>query len=251
MRPWRSDQQRLIRTFAARADAVIAVADAQRDALVAAGYRPNRIRIIANAVDAAKFVPGVERSRVRDALGLRPDAVVFLLAASMRQEKRIPTFVNWIRQARCHEPSIVGVVAGRGSDSSEFRALVGDDGAVVGLGVREDVPDLLNAADVAVLTSSAEALPMVLIEAAITGLPLLATDVGDANTIVRNGETGFLVGADDCKAFVAQALALASDASLREKLGNAAQARACVLFNVPRMVGAYHDIFAELIAARR
>ena len=87
------------------------------------------------------------------------------------------------------------VLVGEGTEA--FSSTVDDNGFfVTGLGVRNDVYDLLSAVDVVALVSKFETLPMSLIEATRMGLPVVASDVGSVRSIVRDGYNGFLVTND-------------------------------------------------------
>ena len=96
------------------------------------------------------------------------------------------------------------LIAGDGSQRAKLDAQASDLGLgarmVRFLGVRDDIPDLMAAADAFVLPSRWEGLPMVLLEAASAGLPVVATDVGGNAEVVVDQETGFLVPPDDAEA---------------------------------------------------
>ena len=86
------------------------------------------------------------------------------------------------------------VIAGKGPDEEALGAQAESLGVRVRfLGLREDIPDLMNACDGFVMSSVVEGLPMVLIEAAMAGLPAVTTNAGGTRDVVRDGETGFVV----------------------------------------------------------
>ena len=124
------------------------------------------------------------------------------------------------------------------------------------LGQRHDVPDMLRDADVFVLTSvpEGEGMPGVLIEAAMAGLPTVATRVPGAHDVVVDGVTGFLVDADDEESLRAAVKTLADDAELRRRMGAEARRRSADTFDLDRAVTgwrlALHDaVDAAAIAA--
>jgi glycosyltransferase involved in cell wall biosynthesis len=235
LRPWRKDQEILIRRVAARADAVVAVTAAQIPALVRLGYRRERIHVIANGVDANDLEPRRSRAATRAELGIRPHQFAVLLAAANRPEKRIGDFLEAMRMLS-DDRRIVGVVAGAGSDTDEFRRQC--SGNVVALGRRDDVADLIHAADICALASDAEALPMFLLEAMALARPVVATDVGGNSELVVDGETGRLVPSGDAAALAAGIRALAEDPNLT-RVGEAARARQQRSFTAERMADEY------------
>jgi glycosyltransferase involved in cell wall biosynthesis len=116
------------------------------------------------------------------------------------------------------------------------------EGVVQVLGNRSDVPELIEAADVICLTSSSEALPMVVIEAMALARPVVATNVGGTGDLVVRGETGDLVGRDDLAAYTRALTELAADRGRLERYGKAAQTRYAKLFTVDRMIDSYAEL---------
>lgn len=139
-----------------------------------------------------------------------------------------------------------------------FRALVVGDGpqrsyltAIDGvelLGERDDVPALLAASDVFVLSSLSEAMPISILEAMAAGLPVVATAVGGIPEVVVDGETGFLVPAEDTGALTDALARLVADPELRRRLGAAGRRRAEELFDVPRFRRDHVSLYERLLA---
>jgi glycosyltransferase involved in cell wall biosynthesis len=118
------------------------------------------------------------------------------------------------------------------------------------LGNRSDVPGLLAACDVFVLSSIAEGMPITVLEAMAAGLPVVVTDVGGMASVVQAGVNGALVPARNPDA-LAQALAeFATDETLRRRHGDAGRARALARFGLDKMVTAYTGLYDELLGAR-
>jgi glycosyltransferase involved in cell wall biosynthesis len=124
------------------------------------------------------------------------------------------------------EPQIAGVVAGDDKLRESLVALAdATDGAVRLLGHRDDVADLLAAADIVCLTSDAEALPMSVLEAMAAGRAVVATRVGDLSEAVVDGETGILVEPGDVSAFARALEEFAADPARAAAMGVAARVR--------------------------
>jgi glycosyltransferase involved in cell wall biosynthesis len=139
-----------------------------------------------------------------------------------------------------------------------FRALIVGDGpqrsflegieGVELLGERDDVPALLAQANVFVLTSLSEGMPISVLEAMAAGLPVVATAVGGVPEIVVDGETGFLVPVEDAEAVAAALTRLLDDRSLRERMGAAGRRRAERDFDLPRFRRDHLALYERLLA---
>ena len=110
------------------------------------------------------------------------------------------------------------------------------------LGVRRDVPRLLAASDVFVLSSDREGLPIAILEAMAAARPVIATAVGNVPDVVRDGETGRLIPPGDQEALSQAINDLLSDASRCETLGAAAR-EAVRAYDVRHMVERYEKLF--------
>ncbi len=115
-------------------------------------------------------------------------------------------------------------------------------------GERDDVPDVLARADVFVLSSRSEGMPISVLEAMAAGLPVVATAVGGVPEIVVDGETGLLVPAGDADALADALRRLLADAALRRRQGAAGRRRAELLFDVPRFRAAHLALYDRLLA---
>jgi glycosyltransferase involved in cell wall biosynthesis len=243
-RPWRLHQLMLICAIARTSARVVVVSEACRHSLAPIHYQADRIRVIANGVDEAPSVPG-ERKRVRDELGIPEDRCMVLLAAALRPEKRPDVFVDAVELARQSAP-IVGVVAG---DGPELRRLAGrpSEGLRM-IGRRTNVQALIDAADVVCLTSDAEALPMLVLEAMAASRPVVATDVGGTREAVLDGVTGFVVPPGDAQAVATRLVQLAEQPRLREDLGRNGMALQRDRFTTAQMVDGYEAVLREAAA---
>jgi len=247
--PLRLHQRLLMRAVARTADLLIAVSPQQLERLRSLGFPASRIRIIPNAVEP--LVPSVPREAKRNELGIADDEVVALLAADLRPVKNGELFVDAVSRARLRDPRLRAFIAGGGTDYDAVAAAAArSGGAVEMLGPRGDIADLMNAADIACLSSRTEALPISLIEAMSLGKPIVATRVGGIPEIVADDETGVLVPPNDAESFAEALLRLAADPDLGRRLGDAGRVRHGERFHVAPMVSAYASVFTEVIERR-
>jgi glycosyltransferase involved in cell wall biosynthesis len=142
------------------------------------------------------------------------------------------------------------VLVGRGPLEGELKALsrqLGLEGKIVWAGFREDIPTVMNAFDVFVLTSFYEGFGLVLLEAMAASRPVVASRVSAIPEIVQDGMTGLLCEAGDHEGF-ANALLRLEDAGVRSRLGAAGHNRVAVYFTLERMATATLSIYKECLA---
>jgi glycosyltransferase involved in cell wall biosynthesis len=145
------------------------------------------------------------------------------------------------------------VLVGDGPDRAEVEAAVRSLGLadrVELAGSRADVPDLLAAADLFVLSSRSEGAPFSILEAMAAGLPVVASEVGGVAELVAHGETGLLVPAGDPAPLADALRTLLVDPGLRSRLGAAGRARARERFDLRALRGAHVELYARELARR-
>jgi glycosyltransferase involved in cell wall biosynthesis len=193
------------------------------------------------------------RDRMRRDLRLPDDAVVALSVANLRREKDYPNLLRAARLALAQEPRLHVLAVGQGQLEAEVRALhrelrLGDRCRL--LGYRTDVKDLMAAADLFVLASAFEGLPVSIMEAMASGLPVVATAVGGVPEAVVDGETGLLVPPRDASALAGALLRLARDPDLRAAMATKARVGS-EAFDIRTAVAAQQTAYAELVESRR
>lgn len=210
-----------------------------------------RIRWVPNGIDTGQFRPDPDaRTRVRAALGLG-DHFTLLAVGRFETQKDHSGMLRAFAEFVHHRPKSVLLLVGQGplegAVREEIEAL-GLGKAVRLLGVRDDVPELMNAADTYVMSSRWEGLPIVLLEASAIGLPIVATTVGGNAEIVEDGVSGFLVppGRPDELAQVLERLAGLSDGE-RAGLGTAGRARIQREYGIEHVLDVWNSIYGELL----
>jgi glycosyltransferase involved in cell wall biosynthesis len=246
----RAHERALLRALAPRFDATIAVTRAQIGDLEAVGYPTSRIRVIPNGVAELSPVRSVER--VRAEFGFADDTFVAVLAAALRRQKRAERFVEAVVLANRTNSRIRGLVVGNGPDMDLIRPMASASNGVVQVaGQRADVVDILAMADAVCLTSDAEALPMVVLEAMALGRPVVATSVGGVPEAVTHEQTGLLVPLCNADAFAGALVRLADDRKLASNLGRAGEQRWSEQFTAERMADRYALFFESLAGIER
>lgn len=210
--------------------------------------RTGRIQAIGNGVDPGRFAPRDPsvRTRLRAELGAAPDDVIVLMVGRLVAEKGYGELLEAMRGV----PATLWVVGERldsdhASDIGRAVTAVERDPAqarrVRFLGYRRDVPDLMSAADIFTLPSHREGMPRSIIEAMMSGLPVVATDIRGAREEVMPEETGLLVPVRDAAALRTALARMARDAPLRARMGAAGRARALALYDEAVVIGRQLD----------
>lgn len=199
---------------------------------------------VGNGRDPARFHPDpVARDRIRAELGVPEDRAVVIAVSRLVRHKGYPELLAAMREVDA-ELWVVGerLASDHGADMEPYFAASGLGPRLRRLGYREDVPALMAAADVFVLPSHFEGLPMSVIEAMLCGLPVVATDIRGPREQVVNGETGFLVPPAEVAPLAAALQRLAGDAGLRARMGTAGRARALDFYDEARVVARTVDL---------
>lgn len=215
-----------------------------------------RLRHLGNGVDLGRFRPDRldhhDRRARRAEWGADDDTVVVGTVGRLVAEKGFPELLT---AAEGFGPNVRLVVVG-GDDPDKPDALDPSlvdrarDHGVVFLGHRDDVADLLGAFDVFVLASHREGQPRAAMEAAASGLPVVATDIRGCRQVVDDGVTGLLVPVGDAVALGAAIGSLAADPVRRSSFGAAAVVKARREFDERDVVACVLDTY-RIAAARR
>lgn len=193
--------------------------------LVVAALRLGAPRARLGAVAAPALPPPArDRATVRAALGVAPDQALVLTVGRLAPQKNLGLLLD-VAAALAGRPDVVFAVAGEGPERVAVAARIATDQLPVRLlGARDDVADLLAAADLALLTSAWEARALAAQEALIAGLPLVATRVGGLAELV--GDAAVLVAPEDAAEVARQVARLVDDPAARAALREAGRARA-------------------------
>lgn len=252
---WRQSVRRRCALEAVRrADALVAPSSATADTLAElAGICASRIQVIPNGIDLERFHPGTTgREGVRRALGCAAHERVLLMPAVLRQGKGHEVVLDALPAIRRCLPHVKLVFAGAGDREADLRQRAEPYGdRVVFLGHRDDLPDLLAACDLVVLSSYSEALPVALIEAAAAGRPVVASRVGGTPDIVAHGVSGLLVPPGDPGALADAIVAVLSDQERLQAFGQAARMIARHKFSLDGHVDRTLELWSNVARTRR
>jgi glycosyltransferase involved in cell wall biosynthesis len=209
--------------------------------------------VIPSGIDTDRFAPhGAAHDKTR--LGLSPDRRVVGIVTRMRVRKGVEEFLRAIARVRQDYPDVCAVIVGDVLLEGPLGELVRELGLgprVHLLGPRSDMPDVLSAFDVFVLSSHDEGMSNAILEAMAMQRPVVATDVGGTGEVVRDGRTGLLVPPRDPAALAtAIARVLAQPADAGAAMGRAAREVVVERFSARAMVRQMETLYMQLLHAR-
>jgi glycosyltransferase involved in cell wall biosynthesis len=221
---------------------------AMAEAIRRGAVRPGSILLVPNGIGTSAYVRDASiRERIRASLGLG-DRFTWLAVGRLVEAKGYLDMLAAFRQVREHHPGAVLMIAGNGPLEELIRTTArqaGIEHGVTLLGLRQDVPALMQAADAFVMSSKWEGLPMVLLEAGASSLPIVATDVGGSRDAILDGVSGHLTPAGDPVA-LAQAMCHVMKLGVRDReaMGAAGRGHICRTFDIEVVVDMWEALYA-------
>jgi glycosyltransferase involved in cell wall biosynthesis len=245
----------LNRSTVRRDRALVAVSQAAYDALPPA--LRSHARVVVHGVDLARSRAAADRrdatrAKVRAELGVPPEEVLVVTVANLRSEKGYDVLLDAAWRLAQRGVPVRFAAAGRGSQAEELaerHRQLGLGDRFTFLGHRNDALDLEVAADVFVLPSHQEGLPVALMEAASVGTAIVATAVGGVPQVVTDGVNGLVVPPGDPQALAAALERVISDPALRERLRRRAMADSS-RYDIARAATEIEDIYTKVLATR-
>lgn len=245
----------LIQWVAQSCDRVVAVSHYTASAVQAFTGGLVRPQVILNGVglNRLELNGGFRRESKRRALDIHEKSLLLITVAALNRPKDHPTLFHAFSQFLRSFDDALLLVAGEGSDRTELERLVrrlGIHDRVTFLGRRTDVPELLAASDIFVLSTGTEGLPISVIEACCMGMPVVATDVGGLADLRRLGLRVLLTKSGDVGS-LRDALLSLLDRQRRQLLGRELQQQARALFDIGRTAEQYRAAYEQLEAGIR
>jgi len=209
-----------------------------------------RSQVINNGIDRNKFDPESVSGRLRQELQLPEDAIMVLFLARFTAHKQPLTLMRAFKEALPALPALHLVLVGDGDQKAEAQALVEEWGLgdkISLLPFRQDVPQVLAGADVYVLPSLWEGLPIGLLEAMAMGKAIVATNVDGTREVIRDGENGLLVDAGNIPQLTNALVSIGKDAGLRQRLGLIARQTVRSKFDAAAMTREIEAAYTEVL----
>jgi glycosyltransferase involved in cell wall biosynthesis len=218
------------------------------------GFSRTRIDVIQNGVDSPRYGGANNRAAVRARLGLERARRYIAAVARFHPVKDHRTLLRAFADVAHSKPDVDLLLVGDGPLRGELERLTHElkiSDRTRFLGVRDDVADILRAADVFALTSLSEAASITLLEAMASETPVVATAVGGNPEIVRDGIDGLLVPRRDPSAIATALIRVLDDPRMARAMGLAAAERVRSQFCLERTVEQYYGLYLALSNGRR
>lgn len=210
-------------------------------------YGISPCRVIANGIPTSHYAcPRITRSEWRVREGFTDDQVLFVCVARLAPQKNHAVLLKAFAEGPGGDPKAHLVLVGDGPLRDRLQGQAESIGLarrIHFLGVRTDIPDVLGAMDVFVLSSDWEGNPLSVMEAMASGLPIVSTAAGGVPDLFANGREGFLVPRGDAQALSGSMLFLLRDQETRQSMGAGAARHAKENFDVSRMVQQYEQLY--------
>ena len=231
---------------------IVAVSASCRDFLITRESIPaNDVTLVPNAIDLRRFSPSTAmRDQARIELGLPASARVVAGVGRLNPQKNFALFLDIAAQLAPRFPGLHFILAGDGPEEKMLRekaAALGIADRVTFSGYVADTRLVYLAADVLLMPSRYEGLPMTLLEAMAMGLPVVASQLDGIAEVIGDGREGFLVPSDDASLFVERTAALLQDVELSSRIAQNARAKIEASFSVERMTSAVEEIYDRFL----
>jgi glycosyltransferase involved in cell wall biosynthesis len=234
-------------------DILIAVTDGLRTQSIREGIRSELVATIPNGIPLS---PLEKRDAGRFLKDLKiPMGYIFLLSVGrLVHEKAYEVLIRALDLVVREYPDVMLAIAGSGVLRAELQGLIDAlhlNDKILLLGDRPDVADLMTHADIFVMSSRSEGMPMALLEAMGSGLPVIATQVGGLGEVVEDHSQGILVPAEDPQNLAKAILELLRDPALRKSMGRNARRRIEERYTTERMCRQYEKLIIDLYRKKK
>lgn len=210
-----------------------------------------KYQLIHYGIDYSEF--GKQDNKIREELGIKPNELVVGMLSCFKPQKSPQDFIKLAFLIGQNLSDIKFILAGDGLLRKRIERLITQLGLqqkVILTGWRRDIPSILQAIDVFVLTSLWEGSPISVLEAMRASVPVVATDTGGISEIILKGKTGFLVSPADVNTMAEKVISLLKDKEMREKIAKDAKESLSSNFERENMVNNTDSLYWNLIVTK-
>jgi len=221
---------------------------------IGVGIDPRYVHFVPNGVDVEQFQPRPSRDgALRRRFGIGPTTPLVGFVGRLSPEKGPDVFLRSALSVRAQLPQAAFLIVGEGQMLKQLQTFVRRfelAGAVHFAGSQDDMPSVYNELDVVVSSSHSEAMPLAVMEAMASGLPVVACKVGGIPDLIEHGVSGWLADDADYESLALRVVALLQDEDLLLRAGRAARARALARFALEHSIEATTRLLGKLTSQR-
>ncbi len=214
------------------------------------GLRADSIVAVQNGLDCQRFLLPRTEARVDIVKEIEADDFVFAMIGRLAPVKNHVRLIHAFNAVAASMPEAKLLIVGSGPLEAQLKSIVAElptRSQIKFLGYREDIPALLKCIDVYLMPSAREGLPMALMEAMVSGVPVITSDRGGMKEVVGDTKCGYLIDPDSIDNMAAAlSKMLAHSATEREAMGNNAKTRILENFTAEKMADAYETIYKQV-----
>ena len=218
------------------------------------GFPHERVLTMSNSVPTARFAPDAPaRAHTRASFGYSDEDVVVGIVGRIEERKRVPMLLRVAADLAPGHPRLRVLVVGDGPEretAAQTAAELGIADRVTFTGRRQDIASVMQAMDLLAITSSWEGLPINMLEAMSTGLPVVSTAVGAIAEVLSEARAGATVAVDDHAAFCRALAVLVENRELRAEQGRAARAHVLAHHDASLNCRRLEALYLELLGQR-
>jgi glycosyltransferase involved in cell wall biosynthesis len=215
-------------------------------------YKRQNVPYIYNGIPTKDYIRNDDvRKMVRHSLNLSDDILGLITVGRFSPQKNHALMIEAFSKVHAQNKNSMLIMVGDGDLKPKIESMVRANNLsdyVQFLGLRKDIPELLAAADIFVLSSDWEGMPLVIIEAMAAGKPVVATAVGGVPDMITDQASGFLVKPNDAEAMAQIILKLANDKALASKIGEVGRKIAQDRFDVSMAAREYEKKYLERLS---
>lgn len=240
-----------------KVDKIVCVNEKMIDAIKKKfGILPPKVISIRNGVAAPLLLDEYSKASIKRELGIGSDYKTIAIVANLKKVKNHIYLIDAFADLLEHFPNVKLLIIGQGfendPDGSEFevRKRVQEkelNDCVLFLGYRNNVQHILSAVDIFCLVSIKEGTPISLIEAMVSGIPVIGTNVEGIREIIINGNNGYLVDINDSRELTNHLYNLLTNDELRNRFGLKARQFALVNYSLSKCINQYQSLFYEVV----
>ncbi len=229
-------------------DKIICVTESVRkDWIKKIRAKPKKLITIFNGSELKDFDIRIGQAKEKKKLGLNKNSRIIGIVARLSPEKDIFTLIKAFRAVNKNIKDSRLIIVGDGHLRKKLEAFSKNNKNIMFLGMRDDIPVLMNLFDIFVLSSLHEGNSQTIREAMAASRPVIATNVGGNPELIVDRKTGLLVPKKDPKKMASAIIRLLKDKKLRDNMGKAGKRRAERYFSIEKQAESYKSLYKMLI----